>query len=69
MLGVGELRIRSLNGLTIHLVSPSSIVSEYRDGLSNIFIQSLLVRLSIIPRVYRREDVTVLFAKVTELPQ
>jgi hypothetical protein len=54
--------------LTIHLVCPTGVVSEHGNSFANIFIESLLIRLAIVPSINCGEYVSVLLAKITQFP-
>ena len=69
MFCIRQFRIARLNRLPVYLVRPSSVVSENRDSLSDVFVHGLLVRLAVIPRIDGSKNMAVLLAKITELPQ
>lgn len=69
MLRIRQLRVARLNCLSIYLIRPPSVISEYRDSLCNIFVHSLLVRLAVVPSIDSSKYMAVLLAKVTELPE
>lgn len=68
MLRIRQLCVACLNRLSIDLIRPSSVISEYRDSLCYVFVQSLLVGLAIVPGIDGSKDMAVLLTKVTELP-
>lgn len=62
MPGIGQLGIASRDGLTMNLIGPATIVTEDGDQLGKIFVQSLLIWLTMVPCVNGRKDMVVTIA-------
>lgn len=68
MFRVSKFRAPNIDSLPKDLIRPTCIVPKHRDRLRDVFANSRLVRLAIIPRINGRQDMTVPFAKIGELP-
>lgn len=69
MLGVGKLCVPDINGLTVDLVRPTSIVTENRYSLRHILSKNNVKRLAVVPRINRGQYVLVTLTKIAQLPE